>query len=171
MSNINKVKDMLERYPENIKKIRDIQTERNRFVPISEADVLEMLMMPGKREDDLYVQRERSTDRLFFVATSYRKLARSWNEKVLSEMNQDIRQAVMEVEFVSYAIRALPKFYRNLLSFDVLEGRSFSEVCNKFHLSGTAFLRKKDRALCRMAETYERQGHLFGFLKGEINEG
>ena len=72
------------------------------------------------------------------------------------------------MEFIRYAIRALPCFYRDLMTYDILEGRRWAEVCERFSLSGAEFSRKKEEAVKRMAKTLERQYQYFGFRKEEL---
>jgi len=83
-------------------------------------------------------------------------------------MTEEYQKAAKEVEFIRYAIRALPKYYRELMTYDVLEGKRWSEVCDHFSLSGVEFSRKKERAICRMAKILEKQYRYFGFREEDI---
>ena len=127
-----------------------------------------MLTFPGKTGDEDRVQKQRSNNRIFYIATSYRRLAWLINHKAEREMTEEYEKAAKEVDFIRYAIRALPSFYRDLMTYDILEGRRWGEVCERFSLSGVEFLRKKEKATLRMAKTLERQYQYFGFRKEEF---
>ena len=54
---------------------------RDSYIPITASEVLEMLAFPGKTGDEVPVQKERSKNRVFNIATSYRRLAWLINHK------------------------------------------------------------------------------------------
>lgn len=162
MDSVKRVKEMLKCYPENAKKMKELEQEMAQFIPITASEVLEVLTFPGKSGDEVRVQRQRSNNRIFHIATSYRRLAWLINQQTEKEIITEYEKAAKEVEFIRYAIRALPCFYRELMTFAILKERSWSEVCEHFSLSGVAFLRKKEKATLRMAKTLERQYRYFG---------
>ena len=168
MDSVKKVKEMLKCYPENAKRMKELEQEMAQFIPITASEVLEMLTFPGKTGDEVRVQKQRSNNRIFYIATSYRRLAWLINHKTEREMTEEYEKAAKEVEFTRYAIRALPRFYRDLMTYDILEGRRWGEVCERFSLSGVEFLRKKEKATLRMAKTLEKQYQYFGFRKEEL---
>ncbi|MGI6121763.1 MAG: hypothetical protein ACOYH0_05665 [Saccharofermentanales bacterium] len=168
MSSIKKIKEMLRNYSANAIRMKMLEQEMKRFIPITANEVLEMLTFSGKTGDEVPVQKERSTNRVFHIATSYRRLAWLINYKAEKEMTEEYQKAAKEVEFIRYAIRALPKYYRDLMTYDVLEGKRWSEVCDHFSLSGVEFSRKKERAICRMAKIFEKQYRYFGFKEEDI---
>ena len=171
MDSVKKVKEMLKCYPENAKRMKELEQEMAEFIPITASEVLEMLTFPGKTGDEVRVQKQRSNSRIFYIATSYRRLAWLINHKTEREMTEEYEKAAKEVEFTRYAIRALPRFYRDLMTYDILEGRRWGEVCERFSLSGVEFLRKKEKATLRMAKTLEKQYQYFGFRKEELCDG
>ena len=171
MNSIKKVKEMIRDYPANAARMKELEQEMERYIPITASEVLEMLTFPGKTGDEVPVQKERSKNRVFYIATSYRRLAWLINHKAEKEMTEEYQKAAKEVEFIRYAIRALPKYYRELMTYDVLEGKRWSEVCEHFSLSGVEFSRKKEKAICRMAKTLEKQYRYFGFREEDICDG
>lgn len=168
MNSIKKVKEMIRGYPAHAARMKELEQEMERYIPITASEVLDMLTFPGKTGDEVPVQKERSKNRVFYIATSYRRLAWLINHKAEKEMTEEYQKAAKEVEFIRYAIRALPRFYRDLMTYDILEGRRWGEVCERFSLSGVEFLRKKEKATLRMAKTLERQYQYFGFRKEEF---
>jgi hypothetical protein len=168
MDSIKKVKEMLKCYPENAKRMKELEQEMAQFIPVTASEVLDMLTFPGKTGDEVRVQKQRSNNRIFYIATSYRRLAWLINYKAEKEWTEEYEKAAREVEFIRYAIRALPKYYRDLMTYDVLEGKCWGEVCEHFSLSGAEFSRKKERAISRMAKTLEKQYRYFGFREEEL---
>ena len=171
MDSVKKVKEMMRSYPANVARMKELEQEMAQFIPITASEVLEMLTFPGKSGDEVRVQKQRSNNRIFYIATSYRRLAWLINHKTEREMTEEYEKAAKEVEFIRYAIRALPKYYRELMTYDVLEGKRWSEVCDHFSLSGVEFSRKKERAIFRMAKTLEKQYRYFGFREEDICDG
>jgi hypothetical protein len=85
-------------------------------------------------------------------------------------MARDYARVAREVDFVKYGIRALPRHYRNLLTFEILENHRWGEVCQKFNISGSELNRKKIRAVELMAETFAEQHQYFGFYEEEFDD-
>jgi len=48
MDSVKKVKEMLKCYPENAKRMKELEHEMAQFIPITASEVLEMLTFPGK---------------------------------------------------------------------------------------------------------------------------
>jgi hypothetical protein len=168
MNSVKKVKEMMRSYPANVARMKELEQEMAQFIPITASEVLDMLTFPGKTGNEVRIQKQRSNNRVFYIATSYRRLAWLINHKAEREMTEEYEKAAREVEFIRYAIRALPSFYRDLMTYDILEGRRWAEVCERFSLSGAEFSRKKEEAVKRMAKTLERQYQYFGFRKEEL---
>ncbi|MGI6198526.1 MAG: hypothetical protein ACOYIS_05330 [Candidatus Cloacimonadaceae bacterium] len=156
------VEEMIQNYPDNLARIESLQEEAKHFIPLTEAEVLEMLTLPGKTENSVRVQRDVDTCRVMTIATTYRRLTWLINQSVWSELSRECLRPSREVAFVEYAIRALPRFYRDLMTVDVLEDKSWSEVCQHFAISGAEFSRKKEKAIRHMARTLEEQYQYFG---------
>ncbi len=130
-----------------------------------------MLTFPGKTGDEVPVQKERSKTQVFYIATSYRRIAWLINHKAEKEMMEEYQKAAKEVEFIRYAIRVLPKYYRDLMSYDILKERRWSEICEHFSLSSVELSRKKEKAIKRMAKIFEKQYRYFGFRKEDFCDG
>ncbi len=170
MNSVKKVKEMMRSYPANVARMKELEQEMAQFIPITASEVLDMLTFPGKTGEEVRIQKQRSNNRVFHIATSYRRLAWLINHKTEREMTKEYEKAAKEVEFIRYAIRALPRFYRDLMTYDILESRRWGEVCERFSLSGAEFSRKKEEAVKRMAKTLERQYQYFGFHKHSCKE-
>lgn len=168
MNSVELVKKMLKNYPENVKRLKQLEDEIEGFSPITPSEVIDMLNFPGKSQDKVRIKKERSKSKVFHIASSYRGLAWRLNENTKKEFQQEYDKLSREVEFVQYAICALPKFYKKLMSYAVLEDKSWSEVCNHFSISGTDYFRAKEKAIIRLAETFERQYEYFGFREEEL---
>ncbi len=163
MDSRKRVEEMIKNYPDNLALMETLEEESRSFVPVTESEVLDMLNLPGKKEDSVQVKKQRNTERVMTIACSYRTLTRRLNADARKDISRAYLEPSREVAFIRYAIRALPRFYRELMTAYVLERESWSEVCEHFSLSGTAFLRKKEQAVLRMAKTFEQQHHYFGW--------
>lgn len=168
MTYVEQVRQMIRAYPVNLAQMRKLEQEMERFIPITANEVLDMLTFPGKSEDYTRVQKDRSKDHTFHVAVSYRRFTWLLNHDVESEMIKEYGTAAREIEFIRYAVRALPKFYREIMTFDVLENHCWGEVCQKFKISGGKLSRKKARATELMAKTFKKQYVYFGFRKEDL---
>ena len=93
MDSIKKVKEMLKCYPENAKRMKELEQEMAQFIPLTASEVLEMLTFPGKTGDEVRVQKQRSNNRIFYIATSYRRLAWLINHKTEREMTKEYEKA------------------------------------------------------------------------------
>ena len=171
MNSVELVKEMIKNYPDNVKGLKKLEDEIVGFKPITPSEVIDMLNFPGKSRDEVRIKKERSKSKVFQIASSYRGLAWRLNEDTKEEFQQEYDKLSREVEFIRYAIRALPKFYKKLMSYAVLQGKSWSEVCNHFSISGTDYFRAKEKAISRLAETFYRQHEYFGFRKEDICDG
>ena len=80
-----------------------------------------MLNFPGKSDDHVRIKKQRSLNRLFFIATSYKRLTWLINHASEKEMAKDYARVAREVDFVQYGIRALPRYYRNPVSYTHLD--------------------------------------------------
>jgi len=170
MTHIERIRQMLKDYPENLLEMERLEQEMTDFVPITSDEVLEMLSFPGKSDDQVRIQKQRSLNRLFYIATSYKRLTWLINHASEKEMAKDYARVAREVDFVKYGIRALPRHYRNLLTFEILENHRWGEVCQKFNISGSELNRKKTRAVELMAETFADQHQYFGFYEEEFDD-
>jgi len=85
MDSIKKVKEMIRDYPANAARMKELEQEMERYIPITASEVLEMLTFPGKTGDEVPVQKERFKNRVFYIATSYRRLACLINHKAEKE--------------------------------------------------------------------------------------
>ena len=170
MRHIERVRQMLKDYPENLAEMKRLEQEMKDFVPITSDEVLEMLSFPGKSDDQVRIKKQRSLNRLFYIATSYKRLTWLMNHVSEKEMAKAYAKVAREVDFVQYGIRALPRYYRNLLSFEILEDHRWGEVCQRFNISGSELNRKKKRAIELMAETFADQHQYFGFYEEEFDD-
>lgn len=162
MDSRKRVEEMIKNYPDNLALMKSLEEESRSFVPVTESEVLDALNFPGRREETVRVQKSVCTTQVMQVAMSYRKLTWLMNQSVRQEIAREYLKLSREVEFIRYAIRALPRFYRELMTFSVLEDKSWGEVCQYFSISGSEFSRKRDRAVERMTRTFEQQYHYFG---------
>lgn len=162
MDSRKRVKEMIKNYPDNLASMKSLEEESRSFVPVTESEVLDMLNLPGKTEDSVQVKKQRNTERVMTIACSYRTITRRLNADVRKDISRAYLESSREVAFIRYAIRALPRFYRELMTFSVLEDKSWGEVCQYFSISGSEFSRKRDRAVERMTRTFEQQYHYFG---------
>jgi hypothetical protein len=169
MAHVERIRQMLKDYPENLSEMKRLEQEMTDFVPITSDEVLEMLNFPGKSDDQVKIQKQRSLNRLFYIATSYKRLTWLINHASEKEMAKDYARVAREVDFVKYGIRALPRYYRNLLTFEILEDHRWGEVCQKFHISGSELNRKKAKAVELMASTFADQHQYFGFYEEEFD--
>ncbi len=170
MRHFERVRQMLKDYPENLAEMKRLEQEMKDFVPITSDEVLEMLSFPGKSKDQVRIKKQRSLNRLFYIATSYKQLTWLMNHVSEKEMAKAYAKVAREVDFVQYGIRALPRYYRNLLSFEILEDHRWGEVCQRFNISGSELNRKKKRAIELMAETFADQHQYFGFYEEEFDD-
>ncbi|MDD4460471.1 MAG: hypothetical protein PHQ24_11840, partial [Proteiniphilum sp.] len=74
MAHVERIRQMLKDYPENLSEMKRLEQEMTDFVPITSDEVLEMLNFPGKSDDQVKIQKQRSLNRLFYIATSYKRL-------------------------------------------------------------------------------------------------
>ena len=93
MDSVKKVKEMLKCYPENAKRMKELEQEMAQFIPITACEVLEMLPIPGKTGDEVRVQKQRSNTSIFYIATSYRRLPWLINHKTEKEMTEEYEKA------------------------------------------------------------------------------
>lgn len=163
MTSIERVRLMVKNYQDNKAQAECLQKEMNGFVPLSADEVLEMLTQPGKPKESVLVQKSLDHNRTLRIATSYRYLTWLLNKEAESEMTQEYIAVIREVDFVQYAIRALPRYYRELMTYSVLENHRWGETCVKFNISGSELSYKNSRAIERMAKTFDKQKHFFGF--------
>lgn len=169
MEHIEIVRQMVKNYPSNQEEMKRLEREMENFKPVTSSEVLEMLTFPGRSDDHVHIKKQRSTNHLFYIATSYRKLTLIFNREVEKEMTRDFGKVAREVEFVRYAISALPRRYKDLMTYDILENHRWGEVCQKFNISGSELNRKKRRAIELMAQTFIDQHIYFGFYEEDYN--
>lgn len=163
MSSIERVKMMVKNYQENKVKAEVLQEEMKAYVPLTASEVLEMLNHPGKPNESVLVQKDPNYNRTYRIATSYCYLTWLLNKEAESEMTKEYITVIREVDFVRYAIRALPRYYRELMTYSVLENHRWGETCVKFNISGSELSYKNSKAIERMAKTFDKQKHYFGF--------
>lgn len=163
MSSIERVRLMVKNYQENKTQAEILKAEMSTYVPLTSLEVLEMLNYPGKPKESVLVQKDPDYNRTFRIASSYRYLTWLLNKETESEMTKEYLSIIREVDFVQYAIRALPSYYRELMTYSVLENHRWGETCVKFNISGSELSYKNSKAIERMAKTFDNQKHFFGF--------
>lgn len=168
------MKDLVERmitdYKKNVQRMEHLAIEQKAFVPLSEDETLDFLCYPGQKEPDVRVCKDVDLEKTFKIAVSYKSICKGLNDEVSRELAQEYGRLARQVAFVDYAVRILPRKYKQLMTMQVLEGRTWTELCEAFDVSGVGLMRLKRKAVDLMANYLGKRYDSFGFRKEDFDE-
>lgn len=168
MTSKEKVEFMLCHYPSAVEKIRTLEDEMRRYVPMTKEDTIDMLTFRGTTDDCVRVQRDIDTDQLLRIACSYRNLCWKLNQQQLQEWTKEYSTLARQVEFLHFAIRRLPRRQRELMHILIVEGDSWTAACERLKISGATVTQLKRRAVGNMAVTLEDYYGAYGFCEDDF---
>ena len=135
MSSMERVKMMVKNYQENKVKAEVLQEEMKAYVPLTASEVLEMLNHPGKPNESVLVQKDPNYNRTYRIATSYCYLTCFKTKQ--SPDDQRVHHCHQGSGFRSVRHTGTARYYRELMTYSVLENHRWGETCVKFNISGS----------------------------------
>ena len=147
------VEKMLKAYQHNKRIMSQIESEFERFKPITEDETIDFLNF--SRPDGERVQNTNISQKVASIAGSYKKVTNNLNREVFRSLMAEYQAALTEVTFVEYAIRMLPDSERAIMNLIVLENATWTEVCAKCHLSNSMVGNYRKRAVDLICQKYD----------------
>ena len=151
-----KVLDLLKAYPDNMRKIAQLNYELAHPSQISATEMLEaMAFKKGNSERHSVGE---VSDKTLYIAMNYRNEAFRENREVFKDYHSLLVPLERETERLRYYISLLDQRQAEVIQLYYFEQESWDAISQKMGLTPKPLRRLRDAGIDRLAEMYELSG-------------